>query len=269
MQTRDRQMRQRRRVREMRRVPWRDLLKLTAGERIHELLLSLPWLLATLALLHAGWYPVALVTVVFFFLTGLRQVHNACHFMLGVPRWACDVFLFVMSVLMLSAMHAVQVTHMHHHRHCLDDDDIEAATAKMSAWRAILFGPLHPIRLHIHGFQLGSFSKKCWIVAELAAMAVALGLVLLSDSPTLKLFAALMLMGECLTGFFAVWTVHHDCEHTDIARTQRGWWKNLVSYNMFFHREHHLFPAVPTCHLPELARRLDRVVPDLRQQSVF
>ena len=60
-------MRQRRRVREMRRVPWRDLLKLTAGERIHELLLSLPWLLATLALLHAGWYPLALLTVVFFF----------------------------------------------------------------------------------------------------------------------------------------------------------------------------------------------------------
>lgn len=61
-----------------------------------------------------------------------------------------------------------------------------------------------------------------------------------------------------LTGFFAVWTVHHGCEpHDVLARTQRGRWINRLSYSMFFHVEHHLYPAVPTCHLWRLAERLD------------
>jgi fatty acid desaturase len=38
---------------------------------------------------------------------------------------------------------------------------------------------------------------------------------------------------------------------------------------MFFHAEHHLFPAVPTPHLPELARRLDAVRPELRRRPVL
>ena len=61
----------------------------------------------------------------------------------------------------------------------------------------------------------------------------------------LAMFAA-MVFGECLTGFFAVWIVHRGC-HADgqIARTQRGWLKNIVSYSMFFHLEHHLFVFVP------------------------
>ena len=119
-------------------VPWRDLLHLSSSEKTYELLLSLPWLLATLYLFHNGWYAGALLASFFFFLTGLRQVHNACHDTLGIPHWACDGVLFVLSVLMLSAMHAIQVTHMHHHRHCLEDDDIEAATAKISGWPAAL-----------------------------------------------------------------------------------------------------------------------------------
>jgi fatty acid desaturase len=38
---------------------------------------------------------------------------------------------------------------------------------------------------------------------------------------------------------------------------------------MFFHVEHHLFPAVPTCHLPQLARRLDEAAPELTRLRVF
>jgi len=254
----------------LRSVPWRDLLRLSITERIYELLLSLPWLLATLYLLHRQWYVPALVSSFFFFLTGLRQVHNACHTMLGVPRWACDLVLFVLSLLMLSAMHAVQVTHLHHHRHCLDDKDIEGATAKLSGWQALLWGPMHPLRLHYWGFRLGSRSKRCWIVAELLAMAT-LGLCafFVLDSLALRAFLLIMAVGECGTGFFAVWSVHHGCDQKEIARTQHGWFKNFVSYSMFYHLEHHLFPQVPTCHLPELAKRIDEVSPTIRAKDVF
>ena len=70
--------------------------------------------------------------------------------------------------------------------------------------------------------------------------------------------------------FFAVWTVHHDCDrHHVFARTSTGVWKNRLTFNMFLHMEHHLFPAVPTCNLPRLAERLQVAAPDLRERKVF
>jgi len=81
---------------------------------------------------------------------------------------------------------------------------------------------------------------------------------------------AAMLVGQCMTAFFAVWTVHHHCDRSHaLARTMHSRIKNLLSLNMFLHIEHHLFPRVPTCHLPELSRRIDRVAPDLRSKIVF
>jgi fatty acid desaturase len=79
-----------------------------------------------------------------------------------------------------------------------------------------------------------------------------------------------MLLGQCLTGFFAVWTVHHDCDPQGrFARTIRHRAKAFMTYNMFYHVEHHLFPAVPTCRLPVLAQRLDAVAPELAANKVF
>jgi hypothetical protein len=38
---------------------------------------------------------------------------------------------------------------------------------------------------------------------------------------------------------------------------------------MFYHVENYLYPTVPTCRLPILAQRLDRVAPELRALKVF
>lgn len=40
------------------------------------------------------------------------------------------------------------------------------------------------------------------------------------------------------------------------------------AFHMFFHVEHHLYPRVPTCHLPRLAARLDRAAPELQTWRV-
>ncbi|MBK7036128.1 MAG: fatty acid desaturase [Bacteroidetes bacterium] len=59
-----------------------------------------------------------------------------------------------------------------------------------------------------------------------------------------------MIIGECFTSFFAVWTVHHDCDSNKLnSRTLRGPFITKIFYNMFYHTEHHLFPKLPTCHL--------------------
>lgn len=79
-----------------------------------------------------------------------------------------------------------------------------------------------------------------------------------------------MIIGEFLMAFFAVWTVHHDTEENpELARTQRGWLKNKITFSMFYHLEHHLFPAVPTIKLPELAKRIDETIPEIDKKQTF
>lgn len=260
----------------LRTVEWRDLLCLTRGEVLYEALITAPWLAGSLAAWHfAGtsyraFVGVALLSAFFFFLTGLRQVHNAYHRALGLGRWPTDLTMFALSVGMMSAMHAIQATHLHHHRYCLNAEDVEGGAARHAWWRALLSGPAFALHLHRKGWMLAGPRARRWILAEVMAIGVTGTAAALTDSLPLRAHVAAMIVGQCFTGFFAVWTVHHDCRPTGrIARTQRGWLKNFLSYDMFHHVEHHLFPAVPTCHLPELSRRLDRVAPDYKDLTVY
>ena len=251
-------------------VPWRDLLILTPLQKFCELTLSLPWLLASLYFYDQRIWLAGACCSFYFFLTGLRQSHGAQHYTLGLgKRWE-DGVLFTLSFLMLGSMHAVQVSHLHHHRHCLDDDDAEGSTARLSWWRALLAGPAFPLRLHVAAWRLGSRAKRTWIALEVAAIFAVIIIAACIPMVALRAHVLAMLIGESMTGFFAVWTVHHDCDADGLhSRTQRGRWVNRLFYNMFFHAEHHLFPLVPTCHLARLADRLDAAAPGLAWKQVL
>jgi fatty acid desaturase len=179
--------------------------------------------------------------------------------------------MFGLSILMLGSMHAVQVNHLRHHRYCMQAEDVEAMSARVPAWRAILIGPLFPLRLHQKAIEVGTSRQRTWVLAELAANMVWVGLVFgVLDLWWLQYHVLAMALGQCLTAFFAVWTVHHGCEREELAaRTTRGRLKAVITYNMFFHLEHHLFPAVPTCKLRTLATRLDSTAPELAAKKVF
>ena len=257
-------------------VEWRDLVALSPWEVIKELCLPVPWLGASLLLVGWAWsWPVLFLPAMgcsfVFFLTGLRVVHNSHHYALGLPRWATEWVMFVMSVLMLGSLHAVQRNHLRHHKHCMDDEDLEGYSARLSAWRALLYGPVFLVRLHVRGFRLGRRRHRRWILAELAAGTLWVLFVFAhSGGFALWYHVGVMAIGQCMTSFFAVWTVHHDCDRShQIARTLRGKVKNRISFEMFFHLEHHLFPKVPTCHLPRLADRLDSAAPELQAHQVF
>ena len=75
-------------------VQWRDLVPLRRNEIAHELAISLPWLAASLAAAQHEIYVVALGCSFMFFLTGLRQVHNAYHYALGISRAATEWVMF-------------------------------------------------------------------------------------------------------------------------------------------------------------------------------
>ena len=258
-------------------VSWRDLCALSPREIAYEVLIYTPWLVVSLLFAHGAfhWHVALLAPALFssfmFFLCGLRQVHNAFHYAVGVSNRTHEVLMFILSPLMMSAMHAVQWNHLRHHRHCMDEEDVEAMSARMPGWRALLTGPQFPLRLHHAALTMASPATRRTIVLELAAM---LGLLFLAfavfDFAWLRYHVIAMLTGQCFSAFFAVWTVHHDCDRSHyIARTLRNKAKSFVSYNMFYHVEHHLFPSVPTCHLPELAKRLDHVAPELRSKLVW
>jgi fatty acid desaturase len=249
---------------------WRDLVALTPAEAVKEVLLPLPWFAGSLALAAEELYPLALGASFVFFLTGLRLNHGGCHYAIGLGRRPTDIVLLVLSVLMLGSMHAVRWNHLRHHRHCLAADDIEAMGARRSGLGAILLGLWFPLRLHAAALRRSSRATRRWIIAELAANL--LWVPLLAGplaSPVTRYQVLAMLLGQSLTAFFAVWTVHHDCPPGIVARTIRGRLKSWVTFDMFYHREHHLYPAVPTPHLHLLARRLDAAEPGMRRLLVW
>jgi hypothetical protein len=82
-----------------------------------------PLYLAHLGFTHSPlWLLGAMVASFYVFLTALRQVHNAFHYTLGLPRPATEVWMFLNTVLLMGWMHAVQTTHLLHHRRCLAAD---------------------------------------------------------------------------------------------------------------------------------------------------
>lgn len=252
-------------------VKWQDLLVLKRSEIITELLISLPWLICSLVAAAYHHYLVALSCSFVFFLTGLRQNHNANHYAIGISKTQHEWLMFILSLLMLGSMHVVQINHLRHHKFYPDEQDIEAISAHRSALFALLIGPLFPILLTIKAFQVANTRQLKWICAELLANVFLIYMIfMVLDYKFLQYHILVMALGQCLTAFFAVWTVHHDCDpHIHAGRTIRNKYLARLTFNMFYHMEHHLFPAVPTCHLPILARRIDKLAPELEKKSVF
>ena len=141
----------------------------------------------------------------------------------------------------------------------------------MAAWRTLLFGPVFPDPAPRHGVNSRSTETAAGghqrTGHECRLDRLVFGPL---HFRVLRYHVIAMAIGQCLTAFFAVWTVHHHCDRTHyIARTIRNRIKNAVTFNMFRHIEHHLFPGVPTCHLTELSKRIDMVAPELKQRIVF
>jgi fatty acid desaturase len=201
----------------------------------------------------------------------LRVVHNAFHYALGLPRFATDAVLWVMSLIMLGSLHAVRFNHLRHHRTPPGETDVEGRSAEMPGWKALLFGPWFTVLLHATALQRGGPALRATVMAQLAMNAAWIAAVFHTfHNSVLRYHVLAMAAGHCFTAFFAVWTVHHHCDRTHyLARTLRNRIKNAITFDMFRHVEHHLFPAVPTCHLAKLSVRLDAAAPELKQKLVF
>lgn len=254
----------------VKKVKWQDLKNLTTKEMLIENNLTLPWLTLSLALAYFQYYILALPFSAFFFLTGLRQVHNGFHNSLGTNKFLTWLCLYLNSILMMISIHAVKFNHIRHHKYCLSEEDYEGKSARMTWYGAILYGPIHAFLIHKVTLQLGNLKYRQNVILELSSISIFTAIVLYFQIHFLIYHIFMMVLGEFLMAFFAVWTVHHDThESPELARTQRKTWKNMLTFSMFYHLEHHLFPAVPTIKLPELAKRIDDALPELEKRNTF
>lgn len=254
----------------VRKIEWKDLRTLSFSEMLIENNLTIPWALISWLLAYHEMYLLALPFSAFFFLTGLRQVHNGFHNALGTNRFLTWLSLFINSILMMVSIHAVKFNHLRHHKYCLSEEDQEGKSAHMTWYGAILYGPIHMFKIHLITWQLGNSKYRKNMALELFSIALFTSLIFYFNIHWLIYHMIIMVIGEFLMAFFAVWTVHHDTqENPSMARTQRHWLKNKITFSMFYHMEHHLFPAIPTIKLPELAKRIDETLPDIEKKQTF
>ena len=245
-----------------RRVTWRDLVPMRRAEGTVECLHPLPWLAASWLLAASGRPLLALPASFMFFLTALRLNHEAIHGHLGFDALCHRLVMHGLSILMLGSNNAVAFNHLQHHKHLNTPLDIEGKAGRMSGWRVLLYGPLFPVEMHIDAWRRGGRALRRRMLIDGAGNLLMLAAA--AALPVLRFHIAAMVAAQCLTAFFAVWITHHDTEHDGLgARTQRSRLVNLLTYNMFFHLEHHLFPAVPVKRLGRLAARMDATAPEV------
>ena len=252
-------------------VEWRDLIGMRARDGVVECLHPVPWLAASWLLAERAWWPVAAVASFMFFLTALRLNHEAIHGNLGFDRRGHRVVLHALSAVMLGSNNAVAFNHLRHHRHLGTPDDMEGACGRMTFWQVLREGPAFPLRMHAEAWRHGTPALRRRMMIDLMLNLALTSAALLTMAPVLLYHVGAMIVAQSLTALFAVWITHHDCAEDEIARTQTSAAVNFMTYNMFLHLEHHLFPAVPVRRLGVLAKRIAVAAPDFvdRERLVF
>lgn len=262
-------------------VEWQDLRQLTRGQIAYNIILPYPFLLLSWWFASQFWYVLACGASYLFFAAAFRQAHDSYHHSLGTSKRLTTILLLLLSVLLITSLHSIRATHMEHHRNPLGDSDIEGSLAKLPWWQAMLGGVTYRLDIYRQGLRLSSHRNQRIIWLEFGLIALVIFVALIFIGLTLFNFSAvtvpaqvlvyhllIMMLANASVGIIAVWGVHHDCDET-IARTERNPLINLLTFNLLYHVEHHLLPAVPSNHLPELARRLDIVAPHLTKQHVL
>ncbi|MET3132705.1 beta-carotene hydroxylase [Oxalobacteraceae bacterium GrIS 1.11] len=239
-----------------------DLLAVTVWQRCAGPLLPL----ATLAGFACAWachvYLLLPLILVAHFIASVRFAHDVAHGAAGLNAKASHWVLFGMSLLLIESGHAFRHTHLHHHSHCLADDNFEGAPARAGLVAALLAGPVYLPRLWLAAFRASrSARERRWMSAELAAAIGLAGAALLlarwSAAPLA--YYGLVWFGSWFYPLTTAYLPHYQAHPTPLgqARTLRGAIIPALLLNLSYHLEHHLYPQVPSVNLHKLAMRLD------------
>ncbi|MDB6095371.1 MAG: Fatty acid desaturase [Verrucomicrobia bacterium] len=248
----------------------RDLLRVTSFQRFWSILRPASCASAYFIFAAQGWWVPAVLSVAgLMFITYVSTSHDLLHRTLGFSRRTNEVLLAVTEMLVLRSGHAFRLTHLQHHRHFPDADDIEGAVAGLSWWRALWCGVGNQTRLFIWAWSRAQPGDRRWMTLEAswAAAVMVASVVLLPWSNVLLVYVLLVVTSSWLYPLATVW-IPHRIEGKDIltqTHAVRGRLIPTIFLQHTYHLEHHLYPAVSSYHWRELARRVD---PFLRARGV-
>jgi len=239
------------------------LLTTTAWQRWIALLRPYAAVALFTAAASAGWWWATPIVAFMIFVAVVTVTHDVVHRSLGLTPQQTDWALFFMGLVLLESGHAYRVTHIQHHRLFPHDDDPEGYPADLSLLGAICYGPVFLPCLWWWAFRRyrSRPKERAWLIAEaLAPLAAVIGGILLWPfTPAVLLYATMMIVGSWVYPLLTVYLPHHGYGGTPLTRTRtlRGRVVPAIFLELTYHLEHHLYPQVPSHHLPELARRLD------------
>lgn len=227
----------------------------------------LVWALAAYA--RVWWLTPFLAFLIF--VTVVSVTHDVVHGSLGLSRRQTDWALFALGAILLESGHAYRTTHFRHHTVFPGPDDPEGDPARMSFWQAVLHGPLFLPRLWCWAYarQKGNVPERFWLIAEAAwlLLVLSIGLIVWPWTVAVLVYAGMVIVGSWVYPLLTVHLPHRHYGDTPVTQTHtlRGRIIPALFLELTYHLEHHLYPQVPSHHLPELSRRLE---PFLKQAGV-
>jgi beta-carotene hydroxylase len=240
-----------------------DLLLTTRRQRQRACARPFIGLMAFGLVAYLGWWWLTPLIVFLIFVAIVTVAHDVVHGSLGLGPRQTEWALFIFGAILLESAHAYRASHLQHHRVFPGPNDPEGDPARMSLWAAILHGPLFLPRLWWWSYcrLRGQPEQRGWLLAEaIWACGVPIaGIVLYPWTATVLVYAVLVVVGSWVYPLLTVYLPHHHYGDSPWTQTSslRGRVIPVLFLELTYHLEHHLFPAVPSHHLPELSRRLE------------
>lgn len=238
-----------------------DLLSVAPCRRIFTPAVPFIWMIGYVAFAMCGWWPLAVLSVMGLSFSSYGSTsHDLVHRTLHLPPRINRLLLSLIELLSFRSGTAYRLSHLHHHRHLLDPDDIEGAAAHGSLARALFSGPTLQLRLWLWAWRTHRSERPA-----LFAEAFGIGVLTAATSAAIPLsrvpliYACLVVAGSWSFPLITVYLTHDASSSRELEQTRlfRGWFVRLIAFDHLYHLEHHLYPAVPHHHWKHLAQRLD------------
>lgn len=243
-----------------------DAATVPPARRLAVLLVVRPIAAAMLFVVTAfhGWWWVAIPATWLVYGSALTCVHHLIHASLGLSPRARRFWLRHIGLLVAESGHALQVTHLAHHRAGADVPDPEGYI-EYATWRQLPFAALaFRYRLMLMGLKMAPAPRRRRIIVELG-MHTAMHLASLALLPVTVVPWAYLSLIHVASFVFAVlagkgpqtnWGRPVDTPfvrvHTALGR--------LLFFSHDQHLEHHAAPKVPLPHLRRLRHSIDETL---------